>query len=66
MTDPEWLPAERLGQLEVDAKLRPWLIGKGLLVERVTGGCGERFSARLVEQWSGLLVARAQWSLQDR
>jgi ATP-dependent DNA helicase RecG len=25
----QWLPAERLGQLTVDAQLRPWLIGKG-------------------------------------
>ena len=23
----EWLPAERLGQLSVDERVRPWLIG---------------------------------------
>ena len=30
--DPvQWLPAERLGQLDIEARMRPWLIGKGLL-----------------------------------
>lgn len=31
----QWLPAERLGQLTVDAHVRPWLIGKGLLTLRM-------------------------------
>jgi len=51
----EWLPAERLGQMSVDALLRPWLIGKGLLTMRLKAICGERFSLRLVEQRTGLL-----------
>jgi chorismate-pyruvate lyase len=51
----EWLPAERLGQLDVDARTRPWLIGKGLLTQRMKDACGERFASHLVEQWRGLL-----------
>jgi chorismate--pyruvate lyase len=51
----DWLPAERLGQLRVDAQVRSWLIGKGLLTLRLKAICGERFSLRLVDQWSGLL-----------
>jgi chorismate--pyruvate lyase len=51
----DWLPAERLGQMSVDAVLRPWLIGKGLLTKRLKAICGERFSLRLVEQRTGLL-----------
>ena len=51
----QWLPAERLGQLSVDAHLRPWLIGKGLLTERMKAVCGEYFALRLVDQWTGLL-----------
>ncbi len=51
----QWLPAERLGQLSVDARVRPWLIGKGLLTLRLKAVCGERFALRLVDQWSGLL-----------
>jgi chorismate--pyruvate lyase len=51
----QWLPAERLGQLEVEGNVRPWLIGKGLLSTRVKSACGERYSRRLVEQWSGRL-----------
>ena len=39
----QWLPAERLGQLDVDARMRPWLIGKGLLTLRMKDACGERF-----------------------
>ncbi len=51
----QWLPAERLGQLPVEAPLRPWLIGKGLLTERLKAVCHERFELRLVDLWSGLL-----------
>jgi chorismate lyase len=53
----QWQPAERLGQLSMDAHLRPWLIGNGLLTERLKTACGERFSLRLVDQWTGLLSA---------
>src|SRR4030081_3251086 len=56
--DPvQWLPAERLGQVTVDAHMRPWLIGKGLLTLRMKAACGERFALRLVDQWTGLLNA---------
>jgi len=58
-----WLPAERLGQLSVDATLRPWLIGKGLLTKRLKARCGERFSLRVVEQFTGLLAAELQRGL---
>jgi chorismate--pyruvate lyase len=51
----QWQPAERLGQLSVDASLRPWLIGKGLLTLRMKSVCGERFALRVVDHWSGLL-----------
>jgi chorismate-pyruvate lyase len=51
----QWLPAERLGQLNVDPHVRPWLIGKGLLTERMKAAAGGRFTLRLVDQWSGLL-----------
>jgi chorismate--pyruvate lyase len=53
----QWLPTERLGQVTMDAQLRPWLIGKGLLSVRMKAVCGERFSLRLVDQWTGLLNA---------
>ncbi len=52
-----WLPAERLGQFSVDAALRSWLIGKGLITLRMRGACGERFGLRLVDLWTGLLGA---------
>jgi len=60
----EWLPAERLGQLEVDPPLRPWLIGKGLLTRRIREACGERFALRLVHQWTGLLDGALKSSLR--
>jgi chorismate-pyruvate lyase len=53
----QWQPAERLGQLSMDAQLRPWLTGKALLTVRLRETCGERFSLRLIEQWTGLLSA---------
>src|SRR5260370_7397537 len=53
----QWQPQERLGQLSMDAQLRPWLIGKGLLTGRFREACGERFALRLVDQWTGLLSA---------
>ena len=59
-----WLPAERLGQLAMDARVRPWLIGKGLLTLRMKAICGDRFAARLVDQWTGLLGAAHQAALR--
>jgi chorismate--pyruvate lyase len=61
-----WLPAERLGQLTIEGPLRPWLIGKGLLTLRLKELCGERFSLRLVEQFTGLLSADLQRGLGAR
>jgi chorismate--pyruvate lyase len=51
----QWQPAERLGQLSVDGQLRPWLIAKGLLTQRLKDACAERYALRLVDQWTGLL-----------
>jgi chorismate--pyruvate lyase len=59
-----WLPAERLGQLTMDGHLRPWLIGKGLLTERLKAACGERYAHRLVDQWTGLLGGDHQSALR--
>jgi chorismate lyase len=61
----QWLPAERLGQLTMDAPLRSWLIGKGLLTERLKAVCGERFKLRLVDQWTGLLNSAHQAALRS-
>ncbi len=54
---PLWLPAERLGQLAVDPRVRPWLIGNGLLTLRLKAAWGERFALRLVDQTTALLSA---------
>jgi len=51
----DWLPAERLGQATIDARLRGWLIGKGLLTARLKAACKGPFLLRLIEQWTGLL-----------
>ena len=61
---PDWLPAERLGQQQVDANVRPWLIGQGLLSTRIKSYCGERFRLRLVGQWSGLLTGSQKSGLR--
>src|SRR5579862_2349742 len=60
----QWQPQERLGQLSMDAQLRPWLIGKGLLTLRLKEACGDRFALRLVDQWSGLLSASHKAALR--
>jgi chorismate-pyruvate lyase len=60
----QWQPQERLGQLSMDAQLRPWLIGKGLLTLRLKETCGERFALRLVDQWTGLLSASHKAALR--
>src|SRR6202011_799664 len=60
----QWLPAERLGQLTVDAHLRPWLIGKGLLTLRLKEACSGRFALRLGDQWTGLLTAAHKSALR--
>ena len=39
-----WLPAERLGGCSLDHRLRTWLIGKGLLTERLKAVCGAKFT----------------------
>jgi chorismate-pyruvate lyase len=60
----QWLPAERLGQLHVDRRVRPWLIGKGLISLRMKDACGERYAARMVEQWTGLLSSELKACLK--
>lgn len=60
----QWHPAERLGQLSVDAHLRPWLIGNGLLTQRLKTVCGDRFAMQLVDQWTGLLSAAHRSALR--
>jgi len=60
----QWLPAERLGQFHVDPRVRPWLIGKGLISLRMKDACGERYAARLVEQWTGLLSGELKACLE--
>jgi len=64
MDSIQWHPAERLGQLPVDAQVRSWLIGKGLLTLRMKAVCGERYALRLVDQWTGLLNAAYQSALR--
>jgi chorismate--pyruvate lyase len=61
----QWLPAERLGQLTMDAQIRSWLIGKGLITLRLKAVCGERFALRLVDQWTGLLSAAHRSALRS-
>ena len=61
----QWLPAERLGQLTMDAQVRSWLIGKGLISVRLKAVCGERFALRLVDQWTGLLSAAHRSALRS-
>lgn len=60
----QWLPAERLGQFTVEARVRPWLIGNGLLTHRMKAVCGERFALTLVDQWTGLLSAEYRLALR--
>jgi chorismate lyase len=60
----EWLPAERLGQLDMDARIRPWLIGKGLITLRMKEVCGDRFDSHLIAQWTGLLSDAHRSSLR--
>jgi chorismate--pyruvate lyase len=60
----QWQPQERLGQLSMDAQLRPWLIGKGLLTLRLREACGDRFALQLVDQWTGLMSASHKAALR--
>jgi chorismate--pyruvate lyase len=60
----QWQPAERLGQLAVDAHLRPWLIGKGLLTERLRAACGGRFALHVAHTWAGDLNAAQRTALR--
>ncbi|MDP9064245.1 MAG: chorismate lyase [Pseudomonadota bacterium] len=60
----QWLPAERMGQMPVEPNVRPWLIGKGLLSRRMKEACGNRFTLRLVDQWTGLLSGALQRDLR--
>jgi len=48
----------------MDAQLRPWLIGNGLLTHRLRQACGARFGMHLVDQWTGLLSASHKAALR--
>src|ERR1700683_4537694 len=64
-----WLPAERLGQFNIDARLRPWLIGKGLLTQTFTvarGGSGRIIpGGRIVLRRAGLGIRADRGSGYD-
>lgn len=60
----QWVPAERLGQLEVEPRMRHWLIGKGLISLRMKDACGERYASRLIDQWTGLLSSELKTCLK--
>ncbi len=51
----EWLPAERLGQAKIEPGVRSYMIGKGLLTDRLKDVCGGLFSLRLMQQSTALL-----------
>ncbi len=51
----DWLPAERLGQASIAANVRTYMIGKGLLTDRLREVCGPAFSHRLIDMTTGLL-----------
>jgi len=59
----DWLPAERLGQAKIDAGVRSWLIGKGILTQRLRDVCGEAFRLKMIEQSTGLLDAAQRAAL---
>jgi chorismate--pyruvate lyase len=61
----QWLPAERLGQFSVESRVRPWLIGQGLLTQRMKAVCGEAFALKLVDQWTGLLSEEHKSALRS-
>jgi chorismate--pyruvate lyase len=61
----QWLPAERLGQLHVEATLRPWLIAKGTLSTRLKAAHAEHFVLELVDQWSGPLTSSQKLGLRS-
>ncbi len=60
----DWLPAERLGQVSIDPRLRAWLIGKGLLTVRLRAACKGPFALRVIDQWTGLLQTAHRQSLR--
>src|ERR1700676_3508507 len=61
----QWLPAERLGRMNVEPTLRTWLIAKGMLSARVKAACGEQFALRLIDQWTGLLTSSHKLGLRS-
>src|ERR1700690_4179420 len=61
----DWLPAERLGQVSIEARLRTWLIGQGLLTVRLRAACKGPFTLRLIDQWTGLLQAGHRQGLRS-
>jgi chorismate--pyruvate lyase len=62
----DWFPAERLGQAKIEIAVRHWLIGQGLLTERLKAVCGDLFCLRLVEQSTVILSDEQREALAAR
>lgn len=60
----QWQPAERLGQLSMDSRLRPWLIGNRLLTERMRTLCGARYALDVIDHWSGEIAGDQRSALR--
>jgi chorismate--pyruvate lyase len=63
-TSTQWQPAERLGQLSVDSRVRPWIIDNRLLTERMRSVCGARFVLQVAGNWSGDLTGEHKSALR--
>jgi chorismate lyase len=52
----QWMPTERLGSAQIDSRIRPWLIGQGLLSERLRSVGGEGYALKVADEYTAVLT----------
>jgi chorismate lyase len=51
----QWMPTERLGGAQIETHIRPWLIGQGLLSDRLRSVGGEGYALKVAYEYTASL-----------
>jgi chorismate lyase len=52
----QWMPSERLGSAQVEPHIHPWLIGQGLLSERLREIGGDGYALKVACEYTAVLA----------
>lgn len=52
----QWMPTEHLGGAQIEPHIRPWLIGQGLLSDRLRSAGGQAYALKVACEYTAVLT----------